>query len=121
MIRIYLYAGIATAILALGWYAHHRIWIAATVECNAKHAIAQVKVLAEQERREQASSKASGSMLDYLAANLPPIETTTHEATERVRIVYRDHPVPGVCSWPDGVRAELDQARLRANATPGGL
>jgi hypothetical protein len=57
-------------------------------------------------------------MLDYLAANLPPIETTTHEAIERIRVVYRVSPMPAVCSFDQRVRDELEAARQRANA-PG--
>jgi len=88
-------------------------------KAEAKYAKAAATAQAEQDRRATASATATTSMLDYLAANLPPIETTTHEAIQRVRIVYRDHPVPGVCVWDSRVRDELEAARIRANTAGG--
>lgn len=119
--RWYVIAALAVAALTVLALASHALYSsgyqAGENACKAKAADAAVKVDVEIDRRAQASADASQSMLDYLAANLPPIETRTNAAIERTRIVYRDRPVPAVCEWPDGVRKELDEARARANAT----
>jgi len=111
------YIGLALAILgALGilWVRH--AWVEeGKALCEAEHTKAAAKAQAEQDRRTVASSDATTSMLDYLARNLPPIETTTHEAIERVRVVYRDRPMPAVCELDSRVRDELEAARVRAN------
>lgn len=116
MTRIYVYVALLASVLALLGYGAHKTYQAGYAASEAKHAVAATKAADEVSRREQASAEASGSMLDYLAANLPQVETKTHEAIERVRIVYRDRPVPAVCEWPDSVLSELNQARDRANA-----
>ena len=71
--------------------------------------------------RDQTASVARVDMLDYLRVTIPPIEVKAHEAAERIRVVYRDRPLPGQCVRPDGVQAELDAARARANAAARGL
>lgn len=73
-----------------------------------------------------ASSAAAGAQLQQnLGVQLPTIQEQTHEATETIRTIYRDRPVPiDGCSRPDGVQAQLDAAVARANAaasTAGGL
>lgn len=85
-------------------------------------AIAQEAARKESERKDAASSSATQSMLDYLGANLPAIETRTHDTIERIRTVYRTTPAAAVCQRPDSVRIELTAARARANGTaPSGL
>lgn len=119
MPRIY----IGIALLLAGALGVSWVWregkVAGIAQCEASHANDAAKAQDEQDRRASVSSEATGSMLDYLARTMPPIETTTHEAIERVRIVYRDHPVPAVCKWDERVRDELEAARIRANATSG--
>lgn len=113
------YIAIALGLFAwigIAWI-HHGGVQEGEARIEAKYAKAAATAQAEQDRRATASASATTSMLDYLAANLPPIETTSHEAIERVRIVYRDHPVPAVCELPERVRAEVDAAIRRANST----
>ena len=123
MIRLYLYAALAIALLGGSAYGAHALYAAGrragTDACEAAHAKAADAAAKEQERRDTAASDAGQSMLDYLAANLPPAETQNHEAIERVRIIYRDHPV--VCTRPVGVQDELTKARERANTATGGV
>lgn len=113
------------AILSLTWgiSEHYRVNSAhaalATLQAQVAEAEANAQASAriESERRDTAASAATQSMLDYLGANLPAIETRTHDTIERIRTVYRDRPVPAMCQRPDSVRAELDEARSRANGT----
>lgn len=118
--KLYGYAFLAAAALALvafgAYRVHSSIFEAGKAACEAAHAAAAKKAQAEVDRREVVSAEASTTMLDYLAANLPATEIRTHETVERIRTVYRDHPVPAVCVWPDGVRSALGEAIDRANA-----
>ena len=123
-------AFLALALAAITWGGaeHYHVNSAhaalATLQAQVAEAGANAQTIAraESERRDTAASSATQSMLDYLGANLPSIETRTHDTIERIRTVYRDRPVPAVCQRPDSVRAELDAARARANgAAPRGL
>lgn len=118
--KAYVYAALAAVALALVVGGALRLrasgFEAGKASCEAAHAIAAAKAQVEVERREVVSADARTSMLDYLAANLPATEIRTHETVERIRTVYRDHPVPAVCVWPDGVRSALGEAIDRANA-----
>lgn len=119
--RGYVYAALAAA-LALLYAAsvlYTKAWEAGTNACEAKHVAAAEKVAAEIDRRDTASADASGSMLDYLAAQMPKIEETRNATVERVRTIYRDRPVPTGCERPAGVLDELDAARERARAARG--
>lgn len=82
----------------------------------AEEAKATAATKAEDQRRDQAGAAATRAMQSTLARTLPQIEETTHATAERVRVVYRDHPVPADCVRPDGVQRDLDQARAAANA-----
>lgn len=123
--RLYAYAALVAAALALVAWASLSLYgagkEAGAAACEAVHARAAEAAHVETERREVAAGQATDSMLDYLGAQLPPIETTTHETVERIRTVYRDHPVPAVCQWADGVQSELYQARQRANGAASQL
>ena len=116
MIRIYVYAAVVAIALAILASASYKGYKLGEASCEAKHAHTAIKADTEIQRREVASSAASITMLDYLAANLPPIEATKNDSVERIRTIYRDVPVPGVCQFPPRVRDELNQARARANA-----
>lgn len=125
MSRLYVYAAIVAATLGLAAWAAASIYnagkVAGAADCEQAHAKAAAEAQAENTRREQASDAAASSILDYLAAQLPIIETVRYETVDRVRTIYRDVPVPVGCERPDGVQAELDQARQRANAAARGL
>jgi hypothetical protein len=109
---------IATILAAAG----QRLFNAGIAHCQAERAKAADKVAAETDRRDAAASGASIDMLDYLSRSMPAIEATTHETRERVRVIYRNNPVPaGACARPAGVQAELDAARQRAEAARGAL
>ena len=125
MTRLYIYAAIVAATLGLAGWAAASIYnagkVAGAADCEKAHADAAAAAQAETTRREQASDTAATSILDYLAAQLPIIETVKYETVERVRTIYRDVPVPAGCVRPAGVQAELDQARQRANTTARGV
>lgn len=123
-------AFLALALMAIAWggaeHYHansaHAAFAALQTQVADDQAKAQEAARKESERKDSASSSATQSMIDYLGANLPAIETRTHDTIERIRTVYRDRPVPAVCQRPDSVRTELDAARARANSTAtGGL
>lgn len=82
----------------------------------AEEASAATAAKAEDQRRDQAGAEATRTMQSTLASALPQIEETTHATAERIRVVYRDHPVPADCVRPDGVQRDLEQARAAANA-----
>lgn len=82
----------------------------------AEEANAAATAKAEDQRRDQAGAAATRAMQSTLSRALPQIEETTHATAERVRVVYRDHPVPADCVRPDGVQRDLEQARAAANA-----
>jgi hypothetical protein len=120
MTRIYIALALVAATLAGAWFVYSEGKAAGRAECEAAHAIAADAAAKEIDRREDAGAKASTSMLDYLRANLPPIQEKSRDAIERVRTIYRDRPVAvASCARPDGVQAELDAARQRANAAAG--
>lgn len=123
-------AFLALALMAIAWggaehyraNSAHAAFAALQTQVADDQAKAQEAARKESERKDSASSSATQSMIDYLGANLPAIETRTHDTIERIRTVYRDRPVPAVCQRPDSVRTELDAARARANGTAtGGL
>lgn len=115
MTRAGLYAFAAVLLAACLWRAFD--WAAGIGEtrCELRHAKAAESAAKEVDRREKVSADATGSMLDYLAASMPASETRTNEAIERIRVVYRDRPVPAECAWPDRVRDELAEVIQRAN------
>lgn len=82
----------------------------------AEEATGAAAAKAEDQRRDQAGAEATRTMQSTLASALPQIEETAHATAERIRVVYRDHPVPADCVRPDGVQRDLEQARAAANA-----
>jgi hypothetical protein len=113
----------AALLVALAWGGAEHLRLAGAraalatlqAEVAATSAAAAIAARTETDRRDAASSDATQSMLDYLGASLPAIETRTHDTIERIRTVYRDRPATACPDRPDGVRAELDAARARAN------
>ncbi|WP_440221850.1 hypothetical protein ACQQ2N_12205 [Dokdonella sp. MW10] len=98
-------------------------WIlGASDERDACHAAAAKKKDQVQEQvdvRDTAAASVNFGMQSYLWGSLPPIDLRAHDARERVRTIYRDHPVPAGCVRPVGVQRELDEARQRAIAAGG--
>jgi len=115
MIRAYLAIALLIALIGSHWYAysagvsreHDRNVAAATAQKDAT----AVKV----DTQAQASSDARTTMLDYLAS-IPTIEVRSHEAAERVRIIYRDSPAVCVADRPASVQSEIDAAYNAATA-----
>lgn len=113
--RAYLYAAVLLALIASHWYAysagvsreHDRNAAAASVQKDA--------VAAQVDTQAQASSDARTTMLDYLG-RIPTIEVRSHEAAERVRIIYRDSPAVCVANRPERVQSEIDAAYNAATA-----
>ena len=109
MIRAYLAIALLIALIGSHWYAysagvnreHDRNVAAASVQKDAT----AVKV----DTQAQASSVARTNILDYLA-RIPTIEVRSHEAAERVRIIYRNSPAVCGADRPTGVQSEIDAA-----------
>ena len=109
MIRAYLAIALLIALIGSHWYAYSA-GVSREHDRNAAAASAQKDAVAAQvDTHAQASSDARTTMLDYLAS-IPTIEVRSHEAAERVRIIYRDTPAVCVATRPDSVRKELDAA-----------
>ena len=115
MIRAYLAIALLIALIGSHWYAysagvnreHDRNVAGASVQKDAT----AVKV----DTQAQASSVARTNILDYLA-RIPTIEVRSHEAAERVRIIYRNSPAVCVADRPAGVQSEIDAAYNAATA-----
>lgn len=123
--RFYAYLIAVAATLAIvGWAAFQidrRAYQRGYAASEAIHAKAAAKAQAAIDLRDQRSAEARTSMLDYLAAEKPAIETRTHDTITEIRKVYVDRPLPAVCARPERVQASLDAARERANAAASGL
>lgn len=115
MIRAYLAIALLIALICSHWYAYNA-GVSREHDRNVAAASAQKDAVAAQvDTQAQASSDARTTMLDYLAS-IPTIEVRSHEAAERVRIIYRDSPAVCVADRPAGVQSEIDAA-YRATAT----
>ena len=114
MIRAWLCIGLLLALIGTHWCAYSA-GVSREHDRNAAAASAQKDAVAAQvDTQAQASSDARTTMLDYLAS-IPTIEVRSHEAAERVRIIYRNSPAVCGATRPDSVRKELDAA-YRATA-----
>ena len=109
MIRAYLAIALLIALIGSHWYAYSA-GVGREHDRNAAAASAQKDAVAAQvDTHAQASSDARTTMLDYLAS-IPTIEVRSHEAAERVRIIYRNSPAVCVADRPAGVQSEIDAA-----------
>ena len=115
MIRAYLALGLLLALIGTHWYAYSA-GVSREHDRNAAAASAQKDAVAVQvDSQAQASSDARTTMLDYLG-RIPTIEVRSHEAAERVRIIYRDSPAVCVAARPASVQSEIDAAYRAATA-----
>lgn len=112
--------GFLLALIAAYWLGDHNGSVRATDHAIAQKAVNQDKTAAETNRRDEASAQARTTILDYLAS-IPKTEARSNDAAERVRVIYRDTPAKCVPDRPDGVQAELEQARAAANAAASGV
>ncbi|WP_333679895.1 hypothetical protein [Dyella sp.] len=103
----------ACAMLTLAYQAGEGV---AEHRCEVARAVAKDAARSEAERRDGESAAGTAQLHDNLGTQLPAMEAEAHAATERIRTIYVEAPVSGVCTRPDGVQAELDAARARANA-----
>ena len=85
----------------------------------AEEATDSAKAKAAADWLNQLGAQATQQFHAQLDAEMPQIEETTHAHQDRIRIVYRDHPVPADCVRPAGVLRELEAARAAANAAAG--
>ena len=109
MIRAYLALGLLLALIGTHWFAYSA-GMSREHDRNAAAASAQKDAVAVQvDSQAQASSDARTTMLDYLG-RIPTIEVRSHEAAERVRIIYRDSPAVCVADRPARVQSEIDAA-----------
>lgn len=120
-LRILAVVGFAVALFFVYQLVYQRGFHAAQIKCATERAEAIAHALEQQAQRDGEAAEAADDLQDRLAVELPAIEESTHEATERIRIVYRDVPVPADCSRPADVLRELAASRDRANAAAGGL
>lgn len=120
-LRILAVVGFAIALFFAYQWIYQRGYHAAEIECSEERADALAEAIERKDKLESESAAATESLQDRLAEELPAIEESTHEATERIRIVYRDVPVPADCSRPPDVMRELEAARSRANAAASEL
>lgn len=118
-----LYAGIALslALAAGGWYLHHKGYEAGVASQQAAIHKAQADAQKYIEQRDALADKIARDTQEQLHDALPKAKADTKKAAERVRIIYKDHPVDSTCRRPDGVHKELEAARDRANAAARGL
>lgn len=127
--KLYLYAAAIAALIGIlswaGWSLYSAGKDAGIAECQAERVEAAGKAQEAIDLRDQRSADSRIDMLDLLRVTIPPIEIKTHETVERIRTVYKDRPIPAVCSAaiarPDRVQADLNAARERANAAVGGV
>lgn len=97
-------------------WAYQRGYSAMEAICDNERAEAVTAALAAINRNNQASIVAARSLGEKLETALPAITREQNDAIEKIRIVYRDNPVPRLCIRPDSVREHIEQARQRANA-----
>jgi hypothetical protein len=119
MTRIYAYAyAIALALILAGvWYYGHTRYEAGVASQQAAITKAQDEAQAYATARDILAQQIGDASRATLDQALPKIEAETHDSVQKVRVIYRDHPV--TCIRPDGVRAQLEKARDRANAAAG--
>lgn len=88
----------------------------------AADAIAAAAAQAKAEQRATDAAAAGTALHAKLDIALPKIEADTHDAAEKIRTIYLAAPAAAgvVCQRPDGVQAELDAARSRANVAARG-
>lgn len=93
-------------------------------DCMAERQVNADKAQAQIDHRDTKAAANNTSMLDYLRANIPPIQAKADESAAQIVTIYRDRIVrvgDDQCSRPSGVQAELDAARARANGTGAAL
>lgn len=113
--RAYLAIALLIALIGSHWYAYSA-GVSREHGRNAAAASAQKDAVAAQvDSQAQASSDARTTMLDYLG-RIPTIEVRSHEAAERVRIIYRDSPAVCVADRPASVQSEIDAAYRAATS-----
>ena len=70
---------------------------------------------AAHDRAEKAAADARSELQAYLSRELPKIEAESHDAVERIRVVYKNNPVAANCVRPEPVVRLLGDAIERAN------
>lgn len=121
----WLLLGALGAALLCGWYGYTKGSEHGRQACEAEHSAKAAEAQTAIDLRDQTAADARVDMIDLLHVELPKIEATTHETTERIRIVYKTRVVPGACAAaierPISVQKDLDAARERANSAASGL
>lgn len=128
MSRLYLFAGVALAVVlliagALVERHHYGAAHYAAGETAGRNAVladdarAAAALQQQHDQLEQFSALATTALQQFLGEKLPANEAQSHASEEAIRIIYRDRPVPAeLCSRPAGVQDELDKAVDAANA-----
>ena len=117
--RAYLIIAAIVALIGSHWYAYSAGKDRGRDACLAERATNIESAQKAIDLRDQRSAENNASMIDWLAANVQPIQAKADDSAARIVTVYRDRivPVGSECSRPDSVQAELDAARARANGT----
>lgn len=115
-----LYAGIVlcAGLIAGGLYLGYEVGVASQQAAIQK---AQSETQKYIDQRDALADKITRDAQAQLHHEIPKAKADTEKAAEKVRIIYKDHPVDSACVRPDGVLKELEAARERANAAARGL
>lgn len=109
---------------ATAYFMHSSGKEAGIAKCQAERATNADAAQAQIDQRDTKAAANNTNMLDYLRANIPPIQAKADESAATIVTIYRDRIVrvgDDQCSRPSGVQAELDAARARANGTGAAL
>jgi len=114
---------------ALAWWGYaslqeygSRQFEAGRQQVLAADAVAAAAAREQADQRAAAAAAAGVDLHIALDSQLPKIETTTHDAAEKIRTIYLAPPAAdrAVCERPAGVPTEPDAARRRAYAAARG-
>ena len=119
--KAYLYFALAVLLAITHWLAYTTGREHSDTACTASRAVDQGKVQTAIDLRDTSASEVQATILDYLRVTIPAMERVKYETITRVQKVYVDRLVPSGCDYPDGVQAEIDAARERANRAASGL
>lgn len=119
LLNPYVLLALAVAFAGSNWFSYSRGKTNGYNKCTVEHVAARAASQAVLDKRAKDSADITDALARDIVITMPAIELTTNESADKVRIIYRDHPVQ--CIRPDGVQQELDKARQRANAAASEL
>lgn len=116
---------LAAAAVAAIWHMRNAAFDAGVLagrnQVLASNAAVAAGYLSAKEQVDAYAAAAGNHLQQSLGSALPTIQGQTHAAIQSIRDDYRAHPdAAAACRWPDGVRAQIDQAVDRANRAARG-